>query len=335
MVAVADQFAVSLRTLRNWRHLDPAEQVARPGRPCLAEEERQRDLVRVRSVLDELGWGRGEQTVWEALERSVSRARVRHALRELKRAKRSRARAVRREARVSTRVRMRDAMWCLDATHLGRDRTGRAVQAEVLRDVGSAMTLRVSIGYAATAEEVVDLLEREVARRRGAPLVLVHDNGAAYAAQRTRSWCADHGVLQLFSLPRTPQHNAIAERGIRDLKEDSGLGDEVVGDIVEVRDRLARSVERIDALWPRPSKGGQTLRAVHAAMPSWRGQVDRGAIYEAATCAIRKAVLDCDSARARRVATRGAIHDTLEAFHVINRNRGPRCEVRECGKEFL
>ncbi len=180
----------------------------------------------------------------------------------------------------------------------------------------------MSVGFAAaTAAEVCATLERAVQSRGGAPLVLMHDNGPGYAAQTTRSWRANRGVLQLFSLPRTPQHNAIAERGMRDLKEDSGLGRELVRDMVEIRERLVRSIERLEAQRPRASKGWRTLWKVDAALPSWRGWIDRWAIYEAATCAMEEAVLDSMNGRERRRAIREAILSSLERFHVITRTR--------------
>lgn len=227
---MAEALGRSRRTLERWKQKCPAEDPPPRGRPPLAVELRQADQEVVREVLEHIGWGSGVPTIHQALEGALSHDRIRVAKRALMAARRCRLREVRQELRVSTSVHLRDAMWCIDATHLGRDLEARAVQAEVLRDVGSGVTLGASLGFAATAAEVCATLERAVQSRGGAPLVLVHDNGPGYAAQRTRSWCAERGVLQLFSLPRTPQHNAIAERGMRDLKEDSGLGRELVRD---------------------------------------------------------------------------------------------------------
>ena len=72
----------------------------------------------------------------------------------------------------------------MDATHLGRNPTGRAVQAEVLRDVASTRTIGISAGPEATAMEVMLLLDLTTAARGSPPLVLITDNGGAYRCTR-------------------------------------------------------------------------------------------------------------------------------------------------------
>lgn len=322
---MAEKLEVSVRTLRNWKQLDPAGERPRSGRPALPQVVREQDLLDVEAELERVGWSAGEETVWEGLHRDRSRPRVRVALKSLKAGKRQRRCAAQEAARTTVKVHARDVMWCVDATHLGRDVMGRAVQAEVLRDVASGAALRISLGYAATAAEVIQVLERAALERGCFPLVIVHDNGPPYVAREMREWCAAHGVLQLINLPHTPQHNPVAERGMRDPKEDSGLGSEVVRDIVEVRDRLAASVERMDGARRRPSKGGMTAREMDAALPSWRGLVERADIYRAATCEMKRTVLDSKTKRGQRVAIREAILSTLERLELITRTRGPRC----------
>lgn len=48
----------------------------------------------------------------------------------------------------------------------------------------------------------------------GVPLVLKLDNGAAFVADALRGWAAEHGVLLLYSPPRTPSYNGAIEAGI-------------------------------------------------------------------------------------------------------------------------
>lgn len=187
------------RTLRNWKKLDPAEEVPPPGRPRTgaAVLEEAKDLVR--GELERQGWAAGEEPVWRALGGRVPRARVRRVLAALKAEHRARCRSRAAEVRVSARVHAPDALWSMDATHLGRDAHRHAIQAEVIRDVASTRTIGIAVGKAAEAEDVVALLERTAAERGCAPLVLVTDNGAPYRSDAVASWCARHGVLQLVA----------------------------------------------------------------------------------------------------------------------------------------
>src|SRR5262245_875925 len=125
--------------------------------------------------------------------------------------------------RVSATVLMRDVVWCLDATFLGRA-NGKSMWGEVVKDVATSGFLAVSVGPAATAKDVIALLERLRKERGGLPLVLVTDNGPAYRSRELAVYLHAMGVVHLFNLPRTPQHNACAERGMREIKETTPLG---------------------------------------------------------------------------------------------------------------
>ena len=316
---------MSLRTLRNWKKQDPAARVAPPGRPRLSEREREQAREAVRAELERKGWGAGEEPIWRALGGALPRARVRAALQELKTQRRQRLCKEAQERRVSIEVSAADALWSLDATHLGRDQEGKAVWGEVLRDVASTRTIEVAVGPAACGAEVVTLLDNAVLARGSVPLVLVTDNGSAYRCELVADWCRTRKVLHLFSLPRTPQHNAWAEHGMRELKEDAALGKGVlVHDIEWARERLVRSRDRLDGARLRRSRGWRTAREADAQAPHWAELVDREAVFENASCEIERTVLDSMNERARRRAVREAILGTLEHFSVITRTRGGR-----------
>jgi len=166
----------------------------------------------------------GERPVAQALQGQVSLWEVRSALRRWKARDRVRENRQSAQRRVSVRVRCRDAIWAQDATHLGRDPDGRAVQAEVLRDLASTRTLALSVGPPATSDEVVALLERAVQARGCAPLVWLTDNAAVYHAPVVAAWCRAHGVVHLRTLPYTPQHNAHCEHGHGELEQEAELG---------------------------------------------------------------------------------------------------------------
>lgn len=101
---MAEAHTVTERSLRNWKNLDPAQQVAAQGRPRTPEKllEAARDLVR--SELNRKGWDSGEGTVFRALGDQIPLARVRRVLKEHKAERRSRQRRHRAAARVSTLV---------------------------------------------------------------------------------------------------------------------------------------------------------------------------------------------------------------------------------------
>lgn len=325
MAAVAETHGVSLRTLRNWRRLAPGEETPREGRPptpaaALAEARR-----RVAAELACQGWDAGEEPVWRALGGDIPRARVRRVLRELKAEYRKRRRAHLEEQRVTVEVNARDAVWALDATHLGRNEEGRVVQAEVVREVASTRTLHVSVGPCATGEEVASVLECVVRERGGAPLVLQVDNGGAYRSQAVEKWCWARGVAVLRNRPRTPQHNGAVEHGMHELKWSSGLGRGVrVKSARSARARLVRVARSIDSHRLRCTRGWRTAVEADRAAPHWSAYTTRAGFLEKLTCALVDALLDCTSRAARRRATREAILATLEELSVITRTRGGR-----------
>jgi transposase InsO family protein len=279
----------------------------------------------VQRELERTGWKAGEGAIFDALKDEPSRRLVRRLVAELKAEHRRRLRRHREENRTSRRVLARDAVWALDATHVGRDAHGHAVQAEVLRDVAPARTTAVSIGPAATASEVIRQLEEAAAERGGPPLVLQTDNGGPYKSRALRRWCRKHGVVQLFNLPRTPQHNAEAEHGIGEIKSEAELPrrfDVAPNAVAMVL--VLQALQRIDHVRPRPTRGGLTAAAADGCLPSWRLRVSRERFYATARCAHRLAVLDCPAGRARLRAEREAVMRALERFELIQRTRGGR-----------
>jgi len=314
-----------VRSLRNWKALDPAEPVASPGRPATSRSVLDEARGLVREQLELQGWETGEEPIWRALGGRLPRARIRRVLCELKAARRKRAQEHREHARVSVKVLARDTLWSMDATHLGRNQHGAAVQAEVLREVASTRTVGISVGPAATGEEVVRLLEQTARERNGYPLVLMTDNGGAYQSEVLHGWCCEHGVLHLFSLPRTPQHNGPSENGMYGLKLGAYLGKGVIVlDNEEARARLEATRDRIDQHRLRRTRGWKTAVEADRAIPHWSEFVTRRGVLEKAACALDEALLHCTGRRARRRAEREAILGTLQYFSVIQRTRGGR-----------
>ena len=295
----------------------------RPGRPRLTEEQREEARVLVHVELERQGWGAGEEPIWRGLHQAIPLLRVRAALKELKAERRAAEREHRERNRTSMHVHASDTLWSIDATQVGRDGDGAAVQAEVLRDVASTRTLDIVVGPAAHGEDVVAQLDRAAEEPGGAPLVLASDNGAAYRSSAVAKWCAENGVVQLFSEPRTPQHNAWAEHGIRELKEDARI--DAAGLVLDtdlIRTRLEQSRARLDENRLRATRDWTTAIQWDKAAPHWSAFTGRRAFLEMVTCGINSSVLDSLSSRAHRRAIREAILGALERTCAITRTRG-------------
>ena len=300
-------------------------EVPPPGRPRLGCAELAQAREAVEAELDRQGWKTGEGPVHRALGGDIPLSRVRRVMRELKAERRQRKRKHEEAARISMKVAARDAVWSIDATHLGRNDAGGEVQSEVLREVRSTRTIGLTIGKSATAKEVVALLERTAKERGGPPLVLLSDNGGPYRSGEVGEWCERNKVIHLFSLPYTPQHNAASEHGMRELKEDASLGKGVLlHDIAETRATLQRSRDRIDGHRLRRTRNWMTAVEFDQSSPHWETLVTRKVFWQKATCAINRAVLDSSNQRDRRRAVRKAILTTLNECSVITLTRGGR-----------
>jgi transposase InsO family protein len=308
---------VTLRTLRNWMRLDPEEPVALPGRPRLTESELAELRLLVREQLELQGWETGEGPIHRALGGRYPLARVRRVLAELKAERRKEQRALQEATRISVTVHYADAVWSMDATHLGRDPMGHAIQGEIVREVASTRTIGIAVGRQATGEEVVAILERVAHERGDYPLVLLTDNGGAYISDALTEWCRGHHVVHLYSMPRTPQHNAASEHGMRELKHDAALGKgTLVLDIDKTLAMLRASRDRIDGHRLRPTRDWMTAVQYDCATPHWS--------WEQATCEIERALQDYSGKRDQRRAVREAIYATLAHFSIITRTRGGR-----------
>ncbi|HET6204552.1 MAG TPA: transposase family protein [Planctomycetota bacterium] len=155
---------------------------------------------------------------------------VQGSLCAIKAASRLRERERRERERVHVDVHGREVLWSMDATHLDRDGDGEAVQAELVKDVGTTTMAGAAVGAPACAGEVAALLETTAQERGGWPLVLATDNGPPYASREMAQVLERNKVVHLRSLPHTPQHNGWIEQAIGELKEVSAQDDPVNGE---------------------------------------------------------------------------------------------------------
>lgn len=225
---VLDELARALdvtpRTLRNWkRQAARVGPVRPPWRPARFDADSDELVARVEDAWRGQGTSSGERVVFEALGCEVPLRLVRCILRKLKAEHRVRARERIESERVHVEVLARDAVWCLDATHLGRDGNGE-VQGEVLKDACSSSLLMVSVGRPSTSAELIEALQPTYEARGTWPLVLMTDNGAVYCSEAFEAFLVQNGIVHLRNEPHTPQHNAVAERAHGEIKSETGLG---------------------------------------------------------------------------------------------------------------
>ena len=314
---------MSPRTIRHWVHDLPMESVPRPGRPPHGESARKRALFACARMLRRQGYAAGADAVFRALPKPQPLRLVRLAVKALKQRHQERRARGQLDHRVTMTVQAKDALWGLDATHLGRER-GAEVQGQAVKVLGSLRIAALSSGPAVTARDALAILKAAHSTRGTLPLVLVTDNGSPYVAQEVADYLRDHRVIHLRNLPHTPQHNGCTERAMRDLKYDTGLGKGAETDPLRALIALERSRRQLDEHRLRQSIGWKTAKDYDHAMPSWYARVSRDRFYEAAQQAIETAVHGLSNARERRRAEREAILATLEDFELITRTRGGR-----------
>lgn len=311
---------VSVRTLWNWEH----GEAKRRGRPPHSVSRRLSSRRLVSAEWRRQGKTSGWRPIAEALRGRVPTRLVQEELRAIKKLHRVHEANRRREARMHTQARLRDAMWSLDATHLGRLPNGEAMQALVVRDVATRRTIASSIGPVVCARDVIALLEKAKAERGGLPLVLATDNGSANTDHDVAAYLAREGVVHLRSRPHTPQDNPWVERAIGELQAESGLGNGVVQEPRRAQRAFEAARCRLDEARLRRSLGYETAAAVDARLESAYTLVDRRRFHETVCKRLESAVSATTCARDRRRAERATILDVMEEFGLITRTRGDR-----------
>lgn len=108
-------------------------------------------------------------------------------------------------------------VWAGDFTFAPCPIDGVFPKIELVRDLASHQQLLAQPSSGESAEEVALALE-SLFLEHGPPLVLKADNGPGYTAQATRDLCDRHGVLILYSPPRTPSYNGACEAGAGSIK---------------------------------------------------------------------------------------------------------------------
>lgn len=311
-----------MRTLRNWEKAcgRAAKKLGRRGHSAA---DRRHVYFAAGRQLRQQGWTAGWRPISESLveepvklvQWAVSLAKARKRVRQERRLK---------AARQSVEVLAADVIWAEDSTHVGRIGK-RSVEADVMKDRGTLRTRGVFAHGTVDGVEVVEMLETTKRRHGRLPLVVATDNGVAYVSRYVSDYFERERVIHLRSKVHTPQDNGAAERGIGELKAESGLGKGVRLHGVEgVVERLSHAAHRLDHFRLRGSKGYRTAIQLEADLPRWYDRVNRERFYQTARSAMLEFVREGMSARDRRRAEREAVYRTLEAFGLVKRTRGGR-----------
>jgi hypothetical protein len=338
---LAQALVVSTRTLRNWRYREG--RCGSPGRRGHSQAARQAARELTERARRELSRGHdGWRSVCARLKREGVRVPVRlvqESLRALKHQARQSEQARISANRVHVDVLVRDAVWALDQTHLSRDEQGE-LKALLVREGMVPHTLGLSIGKPACGADVVRLLEHVASERGAWPFVIQLDNGPENRNDDVRALLRAQRVMVLWNEPRTPQHNARAERSIGSLKRASGLGrgsrEHVEGWQVPVllREggalktrarlcvRLLTAWHNLDARTPRATLHGLTPVERDKIAARAEHRVCRARFYAEVCEELRRVALAPLGARARRRIEREVIWCALQSYGLITRTRG-------------
>jgi hypothetical protein len=161
---------------------------------------------------------------------------------------------------------------------------------------------------------VLLLLEATKRERGRLPLVLAPDNDPGYTSEEVEAYLARERVLHLRNVPYTPEHNARAERSIREVREETGLGKGVRVGRLAAAVGMGEALLRLNDARLRRSLGWRTAKEVDRTLPTGYDEATREKVYEAACEAVRTAVANERNGRARRRKQREAILATLESY---------------------
>jgi len=309
--------------VRNWMKAskDPPKKLGRPAHSRGKKYHALRVVGRQRKV-------QGKRAGWRPIDKALCGAvplrLVQESLKLWKTRDRKRKRKRIERHRVSMMVNAKNVIWTLDETHLGRRDDGKAVKSQVVKDRGTLQTVGLSTGREADSVDVIKLLELKKRRSGMLPLVLQTDNGPPFCSDETQDYLEQEGIVPLLSRVYTATDNGAAEIGIRELKEESGLGRGV-----RLRcDRdaallLANAAVLVNESRLRGSRGYVSSNSLAKTMPTWYDRVSREQFYEEACREAEEAAQGKSGQRARQ-AKRYAVFMVLKKYGLITINRGGR-----------
>ena len=325
----AASYGISGRQFGEWiRIARSGEPLKKRGRPKTSEHITAATRIEVRAVLETMGWTTGEPRIMAVLGKARPRRVVRRVLQEEKRAHRARMAAAEKAKRLTIVPLAKNVIWAQDATMLARDeQTAAVVTTEVVRDAATTDVGGVSpIIGCSEAKTAIEAFGDMAVQRGVAPLVDMTDNGSAYQSEYDEM-LASKKVVHLRNLPHTPKHNAVAERAVRELKEEAHrvlMDARLERTNVKCRTLLEEwqigtqvAIRRIRI---RPRSGlrlGKCCEELDKSLPEAEDLVDRDVFYAAATEAMAAARQAHEKPRAKRIAERRALLLVLLKFGLV------------------
>lgn len=208
---LAKRLDVSTRTLRNWKNLAKDGEFPKVGRPLLDDEIRIHLKDEIKAEWFEQGCP-GWRAV-KAARSDIPTRLIQSTLKELNFNKRKEQNSFKLHSSHRIKIKRKNIIWAQDTTFI----KGKSDPVEVIRDRGTLKYLLSERVESLTGEKIKECV-LQVSQKRGYPLVLMTDNGSCYKSEVFKNNLRENHVIHLQSLPRCPQHNGSAERGIRELK---------------------------------------------------------------------------------------------------------------------
>ena len=139
--------------------------------------------------------------------------------------------------------------WSIDFAQIRLN--GFCRHATLLIEEASRKKIGVAVSKRQTAEVAADLVEETIENYGVTPLVLKHDGGSQFKAERFQELLEEKKVVSLPSVFHYPRYNARCERMVRDVKKV----------IPEKEEELRREIELMDNA-PRKMLNGKTSNQV-------------------------------------------------------------------------
>lgn len=318
---MANAYGVTPRTIRNWQGTAKAGLPPKSlGRPPHKREEVDQVKALASAIISDEGYSIGECRLHRTLK--VPRRIARIALAELKAEHRALVAEGEKNRRMTIEMRAKDVIWAQDSTELERIEDA-VVTTEVVREVATTATGGVNPNLGASNAEAAvaafDAMSKSLGGRR--PLIAATDRGAQYKSKTFNDMLRTHQVVHLLNVPHTPQHNAFAERAVRELKQESGLVPwetcEFLRPIQGWKRRTKVALRRLHARHRSGSRQGMNSTELDKHLRRADDLVDRSVFYAAAQEALAAARQAHEEPRARQCAERRAIINVLLRYGLI------------------
>lgn len=307
---MAAALGVCERSLREW---GSATEMKRLGRPRTKREKIRAAIRTLRTAWGAVTAGMKAGAELPGVPRLMERCpEVSRYLAEKFVAGRKR-KAARKERRLgaqmerSVEIREPGVVTSLDGLHAGRE-AGRKIEAHIFRDRGTLNFLEKLVGVGIDSKTLTPKI-LDVLAATGS-YVLQVDGDSRHKMKDLQRALRKLRVMLYLSEPRTPQHNPVAEQGMREIRRFFPKGG--VSSVAEGVICVEQAFLTINREWPRPSRGGLSSEALYA-LP--RVEKNREAMYRQFVIFKRKFRREMGrTLRARRRADRRAVEATLVAF---------------------